>query len=90
MWREGDTWKVRFRSGRHREFWKGNVVAVGKPFEQGEANVLLVEVAPNVQVRVVRHTVADQLNKPVLSNDNQSAAPTAGIGGFLGKLLGKK
>ncbi|MFO1075736.1 MAG: preprotein translocase subunit YajC [Geminicoccaceae bacterium] len=64
----------------------GKVVKV----EQGEANVLLVEVAPNVQVRVVRHTVADQLNKPVLSNDNQSAAPTAGIGGFLGKLLGKK
>lgn len=58
---------------------------------------LLVEIAPNVQVKVVRHTVADQLNKPVAAtgNDNRaaasaSAAPAAGAGGFLGKLLGKK
>ena len=25
----GDTWTVRFRSGRHADFWKGNVIAIG-------------------------------------------------------------
>lgn len=64
----------------------GKVVKV----EQGEG-VLVVEVAPNVQVRVVRQMVADQLNKPVVtSNDNQTTGQSGGIGGFFGKLLGKK
>jgi preprotein translocase subunit YajC len=60
-------------------------------------STLTVEIAPNVQVKVVRHTVADLLSKPVPAsgNDNRAAA-TAGAGGagagggFLGKLLGKK
>jgi preprotein translocase subunit YajC len=54
---------------------------------------LAVEIAPNVQVKVVRQTVADLLNKPVPAsgNDNRAAAVgTAAGGGFLGKLLGKK
>lgn len=55
-------------------------------------STLLVEIAPNVQVKVVRHMVADQLNKPVTSNDNRTASSAAGgsTGGFFGKLLGKK
>ncbi len=28
----GDTWTVRFRSGRHEDFWKGNTVAVGNAY----------------------------------------------------------
>jgi tryptophan 7-halogenase len=28
----GDTWTVRFRSGRHAHFWKGNVVALGNAY----------------------------------------------------------
>lgn len=27
-----DVWSLRFRSGRHREFWKGNTVAVGNAY----------------------------------------------------------
>ncbi len=60
---------------------------------EGGDSALTVEIAPNVQVRVVRHTVADQLNKPVpaSSNDNARAAGSAtAAGGFLGKLFGKK
>jgi preprotein translocase subunit YajC len=53
---------------------------------------LAVEIAPNVQVKVVRQTVADLLTKPVPAsgNDNRAAAAGAAGGGFLGKLLGKK
>ncbi len=62
---------------------------------EGGDGALTVEIAPNVQVRVVRHTVADQLNKPVAAaasvNDNSRAAGAApGGGGFFGKLFGKK
>jgi preprotein translocase subunit YajC len=54
-------------------------------------NQLLVEIAPNVQVKVIRQTVADLLTKPAPAsgNDNRAVAAPAG-GGFLGKLLGKK
>jgi preprotein translocase subunit YajC len=54
-------------------------------------NQLLVEIAPNVQVKVIRQTVADLLTKPAPAsgNDNRAAAAPAG-GGFFGKLLGKK
>lgn len=53
---------------------------------------LAVEVAPNTQVKVLRHTVADLLNKPVPAsgNDNRPAAASMVGGGFLGKLLGRK
>ena len=55
-------------------------------------NLLTVEIAPNVQVKVVRHTVADLLTKPVpvptSGIDNRAAG--ASVGGFFGKLLGKK
>lgn len=55
-------------------------------------NTFTVEIAPNVQVKVVRHTVAEQLNKPATApgNDNRTATAASGGGGFLGKLFGKK
>jgi hypothetical protein len=61
-------------------------------------NSLVVEIAQNVQVKVVRGTIADLLNKPVPASGNDNkAAPGAALGGllgnsggFLGKLLGRK
>lgn len=47
----GDTWKVRFRSGRHRDFWKGNVVAMGnaygfvEPLESTALHMVITEIA---------------------------------------------
>ncbi len=68
----------------------GGIVGKIARIEQSD-NQLVVEIAPNVQVKVIRQTVADLLTKPVpaTGNDNR-AAPAAGAGGFLGKLLGKK
>ena len=53
---------------------------------------LAVEVAPNTQIKVLRHTVADLMNKPAPAsgNDNRPAASPLAGGGFLGKLLGRK
>jgi preprotein translocase subunit YajC len=67
----------------------GGVIGKITRVEQGDS-ALTVEIAPNVQVKVVRQTVADQLNKPapVSSNDNSRAG--IAVGGFLGKLFGKK
>jgi preprotein translocase subunit YajC len=67
----------------------GGIVAKVVRLEPSD-NTLMAEIAPNVQVKVVRSTVADVLNKPVpaTSNDNRTAA--AAGGGFLGKLFGKK
>ncbi len=45
----GDTWTVRFRSGRHEEFWKGNTVAVGnaygfvEPLESTALHMVIME-----------------------------------------------
>jgi tryptophan halogenase len=47
----GDTWTVRFRSGRHREFWRGNTVAVGnaygfvEPLQSTALHMVIVEIA---------------------------------------------
>jgi preprotein translocase subunit YajC len=68
----------------------GGIVGKIVRIEQSD-NTLAVEVAPNVQVKVIRQTVADLLNKPVPASGNDNrAAPAAAGGGFLGKLLGKK
>ncbi|MFO1050363.1 MAG: preprotein translocase subunit YajC [Geminicoccaceae bacterium] len=68
----------------------GGIVGKVIRIEQSDSS-LVVEIAPNVQVKIVRGTVADVLNKtvPASGNDNK-AAPSAMAGGFLGKLLGKK
>lgn len=45
----GDTWTVRFRSGRHQEFWKGNTVAIGnaygfvEPLESSALHMVIME-----------------------------------------------
>ncbi len=53
-------------------------------------NLLLLEIAPNVQVRVVRHTIAELLGKPKPANQNQTQQQGGQAGGFLGKLFPKK
>jgi tryptophan halogenase len=46
----GDTWTVRFRSGRHEEFWKGNTIAVGnaygfvEPLESTALHMVIMEI----------------------------------------------
>src|SRR5581483_1963148 len=47
----GEPWSLRFRSGRHREFWKGNTVAIGnsygfvEPLESTTLHMVIVEIA---------------------------------------------
>jgi tryptophan 7-halogenase len=47
----GEPWSIRFRSGRHREFWKGNTVAIGnsygfvEPLESTTLHMVIIEVA---------------------------------------------
>ncbi len=47
----GDPWVVRFRSGRHRDFWRGNTVAVGnaygfvEPLESTALHMVIIELA---------------------------------------------
>lgn len=46
----GEPWTVRFRSGRHQEFWKGNTVAVGnaygfvEPLESTALHMVIIEI----------------------------------------------
>ncbi|MGV0106687.1 tryptophan 7-halogenase [Nostoc sp. DSM 114160] len=45
----GDPWLVKFRSGRHEDFWKGNVVAIGnsygfvEPLESTAIHMIVLE-----------------------------------------------
>jgi tryptophan 7-halogenase len=47
----GEPWTVRFRSGRHHDFWKGNTVAVGnaygfvEPLESTALHMVIIEMA---------------------------------------------
>jgi len=69
----------------------GGIVGKIVRVEQSDSS-LVVEIAPNVQVKIVRGTVQDVLNKTVpaaTGNDNRPV-PGAAVGGFLGKLFGKK
>jgi preprotein translocase subunit YajC len=75
----------------------GGIIGKIVRIEQSD-NSLVVEIAQNVQVKVVRGTIADVLNKPLPASGNDNkAAPSAALGGllgnsggFLGKLLGRK
>ena len=67
----------------------GGLIGKITKVEAGDSS-LTVEIAPNVQVKVVRHTVADQLNKPVPSTSNDNSQAAAAGGGLFGKLFGKK
>ena len=58
----GDPWTVRFRSGRHEEFWKGNTVAVGnaygfvEPLESTALHMVIME------IRVLLHCLRTAAN----------------------------
>ena len=68
----------------------GGIIGKIVKVEQND-NMLTVEIAPNVQVKVIRQTVTDLLSKPVpATNDNRTAPAAASGGSFLNKLLGKK
>lgn len=65
----------------------GRVVRV----EPGDGT-LSVEIAPNVQVKVARHTVAELLTKPAPAaiNENRTAATTGTGGGLMSRFFNKK
>jgi preprotein translocase subunit YajC len=69
----------------------GGIIGKIVRLEQSDGS-LMVEIAPNVQVKVVRSTVADVVGKPVPAKSNDNRTPTAAFsaGGLLGKLFGKK
>ena len=54
--------------------------------EAGEATVI-VEIAPNTQVKVARSTITEVIGKPQpATNDNKAVAAGGGVGGFAAKL----
>lgn len=55
---------------------------IGKVTKVEADNTLVVEIAPNVQVKVARHTIADLFVKPVPApaNDSKTAAAPAASG----------
>lgn len=58
--------------------------------EAGEAT-LQVEIAPNVQVKVARQTIAEVVNKPVpATNDNRAAVQGGGTAGAPGESFGTR
>lgn len=70
----GDAWMVRFRSGRHEHFWRGNVVAIGnsygfvEPLESTAIQVVLREallLASNFPRFKNEASVKDGLNQAV-------------------------
>ena len=68
-----------------------NGVLIGRVTKaDGGDGALVVEIAPNVQVKVMRHTVSDVLTKPApaTGNDNQPAA-AAGAGTLLSRFFKK-
>lgn len=68
----------------------GGIIGRIAKVEAGDSTVL-VEIAPNVQVKVARHTISDIVTKPVAAsgNDNKAAPATPAIGGMLSKLFKK-
>jgi len=56
-----------------------------------EDNIVMVEVAQNVQLKINKHTLSDVVNKQAPANSNQPAASgqAAAGGGFLGRLFKK-
>jgi preprotein translocase subunit YajC len=68
----------------------GGIIGRIAKVEPGD-NTVTVEIAPNVQVKVARHTISDIVNKPTASgNDNKPAqAAQVGVGGMLSRLFKK-
>ena len=69
----------------------GGIIGKITRVDAGEG-MLQVEIAPNVQVKVARGTVADLLGKPVpaASNENRTTAAASGGGGPFSRFFGKK
>jgi preprotein translocase subunit YajC len=88
--------KMKQHRGMIENLKRGDQVAtaggiVGKVVKaEPNDSTIMVEIAQGVQVKVVRHTVADLLNKPVATSNDNRTATVSGNGGFLGKLFGKK
>ncbi len=62
---------------------------VGKITRVDADGMVMVEIAPNVQVKIVKGTITDVLNKPApAANENAGTAAAApGAGGFLSRLF---
>lgn len=60
-----DVWSLRFRSGRHHEFWKGNTVAIGnaygfvEPLQSTAIHMVILEIAYLLGGLRGMHTVQD-------------------------------
>jgi preprotein translocase subunit YajC len=52
-------------------------------------NALMVEIAPNITVKVARGTVSDVLNKPQTNDNVRGQKAAASEGGFLGRIFKK-
>ncbi|GBD41197.1 hypothetical protein HRbin39_00575 [bacterium HR39] len=65
----------------------GGIVGRITKVDAGEDTVT-VEIAPDVQVKVVRQTIADVLDKKPQPANEASPAQGGGSGGLLGKLFG--
>jgi len=67
----GDTWSVRFRSGRHEDFWKGNTVAVGnaygfvEPLESTALHMVIIEIA--YLIGALRQTGGNPLDRALIN-----------------------
>ncbi|HMR30417.1 MAG TPA: preprotein translocase subunit YajC [Geminicoccaceae bacterium] len=66
----------------------GGIIGRVAKVEAGESTVM-VEIAPNVQVKVARQTISDIVNKPATGNDNKPATAAPASGGMLSKLFKK-
>ena len=68
----------------------GGIIGKVAKVEAGESTVM-VEIAPNVQVKVARHTISDIINKPApaTGNDNKPAQAAPAFGGMLSKFFKK-
>jgi preprotein translocase subunit YajC len=65
----------------------GGIIGRVAKAEAGDGT-LLVEIAPNVQVRVARHTISEVLTKPAPSTGNDNKPAAAPAGGVVGMLTG--
>lgn len=66
----------------------GGIIGRVAKVEAGD-NTVMVEIAPNVQVKVARHTISDIINKPAATTGNDNKPVAASGGGMLSRLFKK-
>jgi len=66
----------------------GGIIGRVAKVEAGE-NTVMVEIAPNVQVKVARHTISDIINKPAPATGNDNRPVPAAGGSLLSRLFKK-